>query len=206
MPPLTDLTGQRFGRLTVVRRAGCGKFRQVLWLVRCDCGNVRKVANQNLRLGTSKSCGCLRAELASKNFTKHGMSRLMEYRAEYHAWKDARQRCTNRRNAHYGDYGGRGIKFLFKSFEEFFTEIGKRPPNPPGWKSEKPYWTLDRIDNNSHYQSGNVRWASHGVQMRNTRSWAARNRKNSVEAWGEERLSKKFVAVEEKISEGGAAA
>lgn len=55
-----DLTGERFGKLLVLRRADSrnGKTR---WLCRCDCGNEKEVAAQALKSGKTKSCGCLRA-------------------------------------------------------------------------------------------------------------------------------------------------
>ena len=62
---LIDLTGQRFGRWTVIERAGSDRYRTAvvtLWLCRCDCGTEAIVRGQNLRSGRSLSCGCLRDE------------------------------------------------------------------------------------------------------------------------------------------------
>ena len=67
---LIDMTGQRFGRLTVLERAenyqydtGCGWYStKAVWLCRCDCGNEAFVIGSNLRKGATRSCGCLRAE------------------------------------------------------------------------------------------------------------------------------------------------
>lgn len=64
-----DLSGQRFGRWTVLRRALPEEFRRrgsgAIWLCRCDCGNVGTVSGWALRSGGSRSCGCLRDELAA---------------------------------------------------------------------------------------------------------------------------------------------
>ena len=62
-----DITGERFGKLTVVREAGrkqVGKNRckSILWLCRCDCGNETTATTSNLRTGNIRSCGCLRLE------------------------------------------------------------------------------------------------------------------------------------------------
>lgn len=67
---LIDLTGERYGRWTVVRRAEkkCGRDT-TYWLCKCDCGAERIVSGATLRRGESKSCGCLQRELASKQFT-----------------------------------------------------------------------------------------------------------------------------------------
>ena len=75
MGALIDLTGRRFGRLEVLRRAETrykyGAQGQVIrteptWLCRCDCGNERVILGMNLREGRSNSCGCLAAELRSE--------------------------------------------------------------------------------------------------------------------------------------------
>jgi hypothetical protein len=78
---------------------------------------------------------------------------------EYRAYHDARRRCLNPKCADYPNYGGRGIQFLFASFEEFFDVLGERPPGK----------MLDRINNDGHYEKGNVRWASRAVSLKNQR-------------------------------------
>lgn len=79
---------------------------------------------------------------------------------EYYAYNAARQRCLNPNNDAWDNYGGRGIEFRFNSFEEFFAHIGPRP-------SAKH--SLDRIENDGHYEIGNVRWATASEQQRNQR-------------------------------------
>jgi hypothetical protein len=70
--------------------------------------------------GASKSCGCLKkekmAERARSQVT-HGRTKTVEYQA----YRDARDRCQKPNHPSYACYGGRGIKFLYKSFEEFFA-------------------------------------------------------------------------------------
>jgi len=56
-----DLTGQRFGRLVVVKEVG-RRYKQVIWGCVCDCGNKVDVAGYSLRRGYTLSCGCLRNE------------------------------------------------------------------------------------------------------------------------------------------------
>lgn len=69
MAKLIDLTGQRFGRWTVIRRWGTKRYKYngetctvPLWLCKCDCGVEAVVNGSNLRNGKSKSCGCLHLE------------------------------------------------------------------------------------------------------------------------------------------------
>ena len=72
MGRLVDLTGQRFGRLVVIRRDGTSyssgnpDWSQPTWLCKCDCGNEKIVTGINLKQGCTRSCGCLRRETAVK--------------------------------------------------------------------------------------------------------------------------------------------
>ena len=68
---LIDLTGERFGRLTVIERCGStrvgvDKEAVPVWKCLCDCGTERIVMGHNLRSGGTQSCGCLRNERAGR--------------------------------------------------------------------------------------------------------------------------------------------
>ena len=76
-----------------------------------------------------------------------------------YVYRWAKSRCTNKNVAQYKDYGGRGIKFLFKSFEEFLEELGPRPAG----------YSLDRINNDGNYEPGNLRWITTTIQNINQR-------------------------------------
>jgi hypothetical protein len=154
-----DLTGQRFGRWTVISfydiRPGGTR-----WLCRCQCGKERPVANGNLKRGTTKSCGCLQLEAVKKSRTTHGQSRHALYRT-YAGIKD---RCSNPNTMCFKDYGGRGIKVCdrwLKDFWNFWDDMS------PGWR---PGLSIDRIDVNGDYKPGNCRWANQSEQMRNVRT------------------------------------
>ncbi len=96
------------------------------------------------------------AQLASNpKPVRHGMSGTVEY-AAFH---DARIRCDDPRDPSWKNYGGRGIQFRFSTFEQFITCLGRRPAG----------MTLDRIDNDGHYEQGNVRWATRSLQTKNRR-------------------------------------
>lgn len=92
----------------------------------------------------------------NKRFT-HGQTNSPEYNCFHHAKK----RCQSPKNSCYRHYGGRGIEFRFTSFEEFFAEVGKRP---------SPSHSIERINNNGHYEKGNVRWATKEEQGKNKRN------------------------------------
>jgi len=85
---------------------------------------------------------------------------------EYRAYQDAKQRCTNPNSGRWYTHGGRGIQFLFNNFGEFFEAVGTRPKG----------MTLDRIDNDGHYEAGNLRWATPSQQMSNRRNYTRKFR------------------------------
>jgi hypothetical protein len=148
-----DLTNQQFTDLTVLAFSTVTKRGKATWLCQCRCGNKTVAAGDNLRRGHTRSCGCL---VKAAN-TTHELTHIPEYTV-FHS---AKARCTNLNNPAFAGYGGRGIEFRFKSITDLIEDIGFRPTNEH---------SLDRIDNNGHYEFGNVRWATHDVQSFNKRS------------------------------------
>ncbi len=172
-PRFIDIEGQKFHRLTVVGFAEC-RPNGVYWFCQCDCGNVKKVNSSNLRKGDIKSCGCWLLEFTANLNRTHGKSKS----AEYAAYLNAKTRCNNPNRVQYKDYGGRGIEFRFNSFEDFFAEVGRKPPQH----------SIERIDNNGHYEKGNVKWATKKQQARNqskTRFITIGQSTKSVSEWAE---------------------
>lgn len=86
--------------------------------------------------------------------------------AEYQAYENAKNRCEDPQDPSYKNYGGRGIQFRFASYWEFLSFLG---PRPKGWRGKRPLYSLDRIDNDGHYEPGNVRWATRSQQNKNRR-------------------------------------
>jgi hypothetical protein len=172
MPQLIPLNGRRFGRLLVIaRHPSTNASKKVVWKCQCDCGAIKFVMSQDLITGHTLSCGCLRDEKCRERNSKmvgsnhpgftHGASKT----AEWFAYKNAKYRCRRKRCKSYKDYGGRGIKFLFKNLGQFLAELGPKP-------SKKH--TLDRIDNDGNYEPGNVRWATKSQQNQNKRYFPRR--------------------------------
>ena len=69
--PLNDLTGKRFGRLVVIERVYWPEGRGPFWLTKCDCGNEHIVRGDALTIWATRSCGCLRYDLAKERRKKH---------------------------------------------------------------------------------------------------------------------------------------
>lgn len=160
MRPLS-LVGQQFGRLKVLRRAGKTKSGNLKWLCLCSCGNKSVVAGGNLKYRCIVSCGCYTRELCIARSTKHGLWRTPEYQA----WVDLRRRCLNPKHPAYKNYGARGICVCKEwqgsnGFVNFLKHIGKRPNEE---------YSIDRINNDGHYEPGNVRWATRDQQQNNRR-------------------------------------
>jgi hypothetical protein len=160
-PVAIDRVGQRFGRLIVSNLHHTDKHYNRFWLCVCDCGKQKIVGWSALSSGGTVSCGCFnieRVKILCESRVTHGHSRRPRTRA-YRCWCNMLTRCRNTKNKGYKNYGGRGIKVLYTSFENFLADVG----NPPSGH------TLDRIDNNGNYEPGNCRWTTPKQQTENRR-------------------------------------
>ena len=178
MSKFIDLTGQKFGRLTVIGRADKNKGGQWKWNCKCECGKPTIVIAGNLKNGHTKSCGCLRDEKGKENFTRYAESRKMEYRfASMKALIRGYESSAKRRG------------HIYNLTEEQFVEItqkdcfycGEKPNNiikRNGYNGDYIHNGIDRIDNTKGYTINNVvpcckicNQAKHKLSLQEFKNW-----------------------------------
>lgn len=159
-----DHTGLTVGCLTATQYLGKGE-----WLCRCICGRHKVIESRDfVRRPNTCSHKAARGTAVKRTPTLYGR------------YSSARSRCLNPNDPRYPQYGGRGIEFRFTSFMEFKSELGD-PPTPDH--------SVDRINNDGHYEPGNVRWATRSEQARNqshTLHLTVRGRTQCLSNWAEE--------------------
>jgi len=166
MGKFIDLTGQKFGKLTINSIYYSTKHG-IQWLCQCECGKNTIVQSTRLRNGQTKSCGCYQRECVIKmNFT-HGLSRDNFYKI----WNSIKGRCLNKKDKGYKNYGKRKIlicdrwlKFenfrddMYKSYKEHIKKFGEKNTS------------IDRNNNNGNYCPENCSWKNYEEQGNNKRN------------------------------------
>jgi len=156
-----DLTNQRFSLLTA-KSFAFTRGGHAFWICKCDCGGQALYQAHTLKKYARGCKECRNARnAASKTAHGHSGSRRDGNKPvptpEYNSYTAAKKRCNPNNASFRKRYAGRGIEFRFESFEQFLAEIGPRPKGK----------TLDRINNEGHYEPGNIRWATPKEQQAN---------------------------------------
>lgn len=157
---LIDLTGQRFGRLTVIG-IDDKSTKKTYWICQCDCGTVKSVRADILKAGLTVSCGCKKREQDKINLTTHH-SHLQSGTRLYQIWQGAKKRCYDLNDTRYSNYGGRGIK-MCDEWKDDFTRFYE-------WAIQNGYsdeLTIDRVNVDGNYEPNNCRWIDNKAQSNN---------------------------------------
>jgi hypothetical protein len=148
-----DLTGQQFGKWTVLGRDKSRPSRRVLWICLCECGTKSSVRADQLNTGRSRSCKACGRERT------HGMTNT----TEYNSWDAMKKRCNNPNADNFHNYGGNGITVCdrWKSFENFYADMGPKPSDSH---------SIERKNVLLGYFPENCKWATPEEQARNKRT------------------------------------
>jgi hypothetical protein len=143
------LIGQTLGS-NLILSLRTGKQSNTMATAQCGtCGKVFETHLASLKSGGTKSCGCLSKKMSAERLTTHGLKKHKHYKR---AWS-VDQRCNNPKSHNYKNYGGRGIECRFASIAELINYLGIMPGYFLGA-------SIDRIDNDGHYEPGNLKWST----------------------------------------------
>ncbi|MDR2477084.1 MAG: hypothetical protein LBD18_04780 [Treponema sp.] len=166
-----DITGKKYGRLTVLFFAGTDTGHRSKWRCQCECGKILIADGWKIRNGHTQSCGCLQAERVAqantKNLTKHGMSCGSKRKGHrlYKIWRGMIDRCENQNVQNYQYYGARGISVCKEWRTDFLIFYTWAMRN-----GYSPSLSIDRKNVNENYCPENCRWATPLEQANNKRN------------------------------------
>ena len=209
-----DLTGQRFGRLTVLKRQGTS-HSEIQWLCKCDCGNIYTALSYALRKGITTNCGCVQKEkweeLAKRrkdllanlpsSISAETKQHLLKKSPLYYKWTNLKTRCYNPKYSMYKNYGGKGIKVC----DAWMGENGFI--NFYNWAMKNGYkkgLTIDRINNEDGYNPKNCRLVDMRTQQNNrtnNRILEYNGKKDTMANWSR-KLNLRYGKIQKGLAKG----
>ena len=174
-----EMIGKKYGKWTVLKetKQRDKQHGTIRYLCKCECGREQIVDGHSLRKGISKYC------LSCKQYKGH-TNTFIKNRRLINIYNGMISRCYYKKNPHYKNYGGRGIKVC----QEWLNNKGLFY----NWAINNGYkdnLTIDRIDNNGNYEPNNCRWATKIEQANNTsrnRLIKYNNKTKTLAEWAKE--------------------
>lgn len=187
-----DLTGKKFNKLQVIEISGSNNHGELEWKCLCDCGNTTIVPSYSLRMGSTRSCGCLK-------FEERGRHILPNYNKIYEIRTNMINRCYNEKTKGYDIYGKAGITIC----EEWLND----PVSFYEWSINNGYekgLSIDRIDGKGNYEPSNCRWVTWTKQCNNrkTNVFLTRNGETKTMAEWSRELNVKYWKIQDYVKSG----
>lgn len=160
------MLNQIFGNLTVLSKENRNS-KNTHYNCLCVCGNKTVVSRPNLKSGHTQSCGCLNKKILKDMHTTHNQSKTPLYAV----WNGIIQRCENKNNNGYDNYGGRGIAMCeeWRNSYDVFSKWAKSNGYDNGLQ-------IDRIDNYKGYNPSNCRFVTFSENQKNKRPYFHKGR------------------------------
>lgn len=204
MKRFENLVGKKFNRLLVIEPTEKrNSNRNMIWKCQCDCGNITYVATSSLKSNHTKSCGCYKKEKSIMSGIRLSeINRTHGFGYEnplYRKWAKIKDRCYQKSNISYKNYGDRGIIMCDEWKNDFMSFYNWAMAN--GYKENL---TIDRIDVNGNYEPNNCRWATKKEQANNRRNNVIieyNEERHTIQEWCE-KLNVKYSILYNRLRRG----
>lgn len=163
--------GEKFDRLTVIDTFFESGF--TYWVCQCDCGSVITRKAKGVKFGHYRSCGCKSKDIARTSYS---------YERLHSIWCGMKDRCLNKNNNNYHNYGGRGIT-MCKEWKESYLNFRKWAYEN-GWTETTPLerkyaLSIERKNVNGNYEPSNCCFIEMRLQCLNKRPYSECNKKRT---------------------------